>query len=127
MSGEAQLDAWIASLKQLPKTIQNAAALVAEDARAAMAAPLASGTSPDGDAWEPRKDGGQPYKNAGAALRVRVVGTRLVFTIGAPEYFGHIGARGAPKHRMLPLIVPTAVAVAIRNRLAIEFRRALGK
>jgi hypothetical protein len=94
-----------------------------------MRAPLAAGTSPDGEAWAPRKkDGGRPYANAASALSVRGEGLDAsTFTINRkPEVLGHVGVRGAPaRARCSPPRRRRPSPTAIHDRLGEEFTRVM--
>jgi hypothetical protein len=83
-AGYAELDAMIErvkSLGELPETIAAAAAPLVEDAVRKTAS---AGTTPDGEAWAPRKADGSPaLRNAAQAVHASARGTLVVLELGA--------------------------------------------
>lgn len=77
---------------------KEAAPLVQEAQRANMRA----GLTPDGDRWQPKKDGGAPLKNSAEHLTAAPAGDAVVMTLTGPEVFHNDGTKTLPKRQILP-------------------------
>lgn len=85
--------AWVASV--MPKL----APILLARAKASASA----GTTPDGQAWAPKKRGsGKPLANAASALTVRTSGTTIFLSLGFPELLHQRGTSRLPARRILP-------------------------
>lgn len=113
------MEGWIRDLRRLPNVLERVAPEVAGDVQAELTRTLSAGTSPDGQAWAPRKDGGRAYKGAASKLTVTAVGRIIQATIIGPEVWGARGARGAPIRQMLPTEITGRMAQAIKARLGL--------
>jgi hypothetical protein len=83
----------------MPAELAREAAPLVEQAVKATAA---AGTTPDGEAWAPRKrDGGRALANAASAVSAAAVGASVRVTLTGVEVFHHLGA-GVPKRKILP-------------------------
>lgn len=129
MSGYDQIDSWVTRCKRLAN-IANAAATVAAPLVLAAAKELtAKGADPDdGKAWAPKKDGGQPLKNAAENITARAAGSIIQLVLKGHHVFHHYGARGGalPKRGILPdggAGLPKPIADAIRMAATKEFNK----
>jgi hypothetical protein len=126
--GDAELERMIARIRAVPGIAKRAAPDAAEAVKEALARTMAAGTTPEGQAWAPRKDdGGRALVGAEAALYVAPVGTRIYARLA-----GHVArhsrgiARGGVVRRMLPEKgIPPAIGAAIKRVLNDHFRRAV--
>ena len=115
MSG---VDAMIGALRKLgaaPAAIAKRAAPLVD---AAVKKTAAAGTTPDGQPWQPKKDGGRPLVNAANALSTKAVGTTVVVTLEGPEVVHDKGTKRLPQRKILPdggAGLPTNVADAMRE------------
>lgn len=101
--GLAQLDAHIARVESLPGVLKSAAPEVAEAVEAELLRQIASGTDPDGKAWQAREDGGAPLATAGKSLAVVAIGTRIFARLRGHVARHHLGtARGRIERQILP-------------------------
>jgi len=125
--GFATLDEMIAACRRIPGLAKSAAPEVARAIDAKLREDLVAGRSPaTGESWAEKKDGGRAYKAAAKALAYVLVGTTIVFTLRAPEVFGHFGARGRVRREMLPRgYLPFKLGDAIRKGLVPPFRKAV--
>lgn len=119
-SGEAQVDAWIASLRGLPRELraQRFAEIALEDVKRTAAA----GTSPTGVAWKPRKDGSRALENAASHLSAVVSGQRIHLVLKGPDAIHNYGTTKDPKRQVLPTTLPATMAGKL-VRAAFKFIR----
>lgn len=121
MSGDpgANLQDWIRRLNAIATLPERAAPEIAKAIDASLRANIAAGTDPDGNAWQPTKTGQQPLRNAGRALTVTTLGTRIIARLTGPEALHHLGkARGHAVRRILPTRKLNApVIAAIKSAL----------
>lgn len=124
------LDEMIARLQALGPAMTTAAApRVAEALRTELARTIAAGTSADGQPWDPKRDGGQPLKNAAAAIKTSVYGTRVRIAIKGVEARHHRGrVKGGVIRPILPTgkQLPAAWSAAIERTLSECFKEAQG-
>jgi hypothetical protein len=103
-SGLAALDVIIERMKAAGAS--NVGARVAAKAAplvdAAIKKTATAGQTPDGTAWQPKKDGGRPLVNAAAHIQTRAVGALVVTTLSGPDVFHHLGAGGKPHRQIIP-------------------------
>lgn len=118
---------WIERLNALATLPVQLAPKVAAELDKQIRANVAAGVDPDGKAWPATRDGKQPLRNAGKALTVRALGTRIVATLTGPEALHHLGrARGGVVRRILPSAkLPGAVVAAIKRVIASELDKVL--
>lgn len=129
--GIAELDSFIArvrGLKLLPTEVAKAAAprVEGELKRSASA-----GTTPYGEKWPQKKDGGKPLVNAAAAVSCKAIGSVVEMSID--DYVHRIhnsGAEGGvPSRQMLPdgtRSLPQPIVVALEASAAEVFERRMG-
>lgn len=122
MADESALDALVARLRALD-TVGTA---IAEDALPAVLkaaqATAAAGTTADGSAWAPKKDGGAALPNAASAITAVVSGTTkaVITLILRGVYVFHQrskskGKKGLPRREILPVdSLPAAIADEIK-------------
>jgi hypothetical protein len=103
-SGLSALDAMIEKMKLLGASGVGARV-------AARAAPLvdvevkktaSAGTTPTGQAWKPRKDGGRPLVNAASHITTQAHGNLVSVTLTGPDVFHHLGLGNAPRRQVIP-------------------------
>lgn len=125
-NGDAELERMIARIKSIPGIAKRAAPDAAEAVVEALQRSAAAGTTPEGQAWAPRKDdGGRPLVGAEKALRGAAVGTRVFVRLEGHVARHHRGiARGGVERRLLPEkgITPE-IGKAIREVVTEHFRR----
>jgi hypothetical protein len=114
------LDELVANLRRVDAVgvaiAEEALPEVLEEARRTAAA----GTSPDGEPWAPKNDGGRALPNAAAAIVGRVSGVTkavIVLTLGRP-YVYHHGSKAKDKRR--PILFTPANGVPQRMQDAIR-------
>lgn len=103
-SGIAALDEMIARLDALsrPEAANRIAQRAAPAVTKAIQKTAAAGTSPEGDAWKPKKDGGRPLKNAAAHISGQALGPLISVKLEGVDVFHHRGAKGLPVRQILP-------------------------
>lgn len=128
MSGDAVMQAMIAGLRGLGRDAlsaiaKEAAPLVQEAARKTAAA----GTTPDGEAWTPTKDGRKPLENAADHITARASGPTLRIYLNGPDVFHHFGTGRVPRRQIIPEgKIPPAIGSAMQRATSIVMGRALG-
>ncbi len=95
MSGHRELAAFIAGVESLRTLNEDVAKAAEKPVADVVRASATKGTTPDGEAWAPLKDGGKALAGAAAAVVSSVKGTRITIAIGKPYVFHHWGAGGS--------------------------------
>lgn len=125
--GFESLDAFAARLRSLPELAREAAPEVGEAVRDEIGRQIAAGTDPDGKAWEPRADGGQPLETAGKALAIATVGPRIIVRLRGHVARHHLGrSRGGVERPILPSKITPTLGRAITKVLARKFAERMG-
>lgn len=94
MSGLASLEAFCDRIESLSKLNADVAKKALDPVTAVARATAAAGTTPTGEAWAPKRDGGQALPGADAAIESRASGTKIEIRIGPPWVFHQHGAGG---------------------------------
>ena len=117
-SGLATLDAMIEQMKALGAS--DVGARVAKKAAplvdAAIKKTAAAGTTPTGETWKPKKDGGRPLVNAASHISTEAHGALVASTLTGPDVW-HNGGFGKNPHRQ---IMPTSGTIPEHIAKAIE-------
>ena len=118
-AGLEALDDWVERLLSLPEMVGAAAPVIGDALLGMIQATAAAGTSPDGQAWAPRKkDGGRAMAGAASALSVVVVDNVILIKLTGPEVFHHFGAGRKPARHVIPTGgMPDRLGNAIRKGL----------
>lgn len=95
MSGHEQLAAFINRVERLRGLNEEAATEAAPEVLGALQETAAAGTTPSGDPWAPKADGGRALSNAAKTIKISTKGSQVVATIGPPEGFHNWGAGGS--------------------------------
>lgn len=137
MDGESQLDTLMARLRAVDQIGHAIATGARAGVERVVRATAAAGTTPDGEAWAPTKEGDKALPNAAAAISVVVSGTtKAVLTmVLRPPYVFHQrskskGKKGLPRRVVLPEAengVPAAIADEIEQSAKRELARAMGR
>jgi hypothetical protein len=127
VSGAAEIDKMIASLRKLPGEIKAYVPELGKTMQKTLAASADAGTAPDGTPWKRKKDGGRALVNAGAKIVVTALGSVLVAVISGADAIHHYGTKKDPRRQILPVgDMPDTLASAFRAGLAKPFRKAMG-
>lgn len=95
MSGHAELERFIRGVESL-RTLNEQVAREAEKGIARVARETAAaGTTPSGEKWPERKDGGKALRGAPNEISSSAKGTRVELKIGTPYVFHNYGAGGS--------------------------------
>lgn len=135
MNDYAQLDAMIAAIRRvgvLPATVAKRAV---DPVLAELRASAAAGTSPDGQAWAPKKDGGRALENASQAVAVKASGTVITASLVGTstgdvkvQAIQHYGTKRIPARPILPMSgggIPERIRAAILETAKKAFREAV--
>lgn len=129
MSGDAELAAFAQRLRRLGKLAPEAAKAAAPLVEAVAKETAAAGTTPQGEAWPAKRDGGRALPNAASAITAHANGlTVIVKLVGA--YFFHHYSKGKDRRRVLPDSgggIPPKVVAALREATKRTFERLIGK
>ena len=113
------LQGLIGKLRELGQAPEAIAADIAPELREALEENIAASRAPDGTPWRPTQRGNAPLANAGAALGVAAVKTRVLAVvqgIEASHHYGHVRGKIArpilPGSNMPPQIVELIARVA---------------
>lgn len=111
-SGEAQVQAWIKQLKDLPNEVraERFAEIALEDVKRTAEA----GTSPTGIPWAQRKEGGRALENAASKISTVVTGRTVHLVLTGPDAIHNYGTKKDPKRQVLPTILPQTMAEKLK-------------
>jgi hypothetical protein len=125
MSG---IEAILADLRRLDGLAQATAKLAAPLVEVALRSTAAAGQTPDGKAWQPKKNGGAPLEHAAEHITVKAFGTVLRGTLSGPDVFHHFGGGRNPRRPILPDpgTIPPQVEAALRKAADEAFAKATG-
>jgi hypothetical protein len=125
---DASFNVMLERLRKLPELGTQAAPSVANAVRGQLERSIASGSTPDGKAWEKTKDGKQPLATAAKALAVVAVGATVFARLTGHIARHHLGrARGGVVRQILPTEeIPSEMAKAIKAVLVEEFKDVMG-
>lgn len=126
--GLALLDELRDTFRRLETLPADAAKLAAPLVERALKATASAGTTPDGQAWPAKKDGGAPLVHAADAIKTEAVGTVVRTTLTGPTVFHHFGA-GSPRRQVIPDpgSIPAGVERALKTAADLAFDRAVGR
>ena len=128
-SGLASLDVMIARLRTLGggDVAQRVAVRAAPLVDAELKRTAAAGTTPDGKAWKPKKDGGRPLVNAAAAIATRSAGNYVLALLKGPTVYHHLGLGGKPHRQVLPQsgTIPSGIAKVLERAARAVLREIL--
>lgn len=122
--GLEKLDAKLAFLAQLGRITDEVMPDVADVVKDELERTTAAGTDPYGEAWQRRKDGGQPLEGAAKHIRVAPIGRRVFVRVTGYIARHHRGrARGGIERPVLPADgIPPAMSRRIKAAVVAHFR-----
>lgn len=127
MSIEAMLET-LRRLARLPADAAKAAAPLVEKAARSTAA---AGTSPEGETWKPKKDGGgKVLANAPAAVSAVAIDNSVQVILKGHHVFHHYGTKRDPKRPIIPEkdeVLPAPMADAVKRAAEDAFKRTTGQ
>lgn len=99
----------------------------AKQVEATIKASAAAGTTPDGEPWAPKKDGGRAMAGAAGAVSVSTSGSVIQVQLNGPEVFHHFGVRGAPSRQVIPRgSMPSRIGDAVRLGFVTPWKSKVG-
>lgn len=110
----SDIEDMIEILRRLADAPERAAAVAAPLVDEAIKTTARAGTTPTGQAWQPKKGGGAPLVHAADHIKTTAVGTAIRVRLEGVDVFHHYGA-GVPRRPILPDpgTIPPAVASAL--------------
>lgn len=130
MSGDAELDRMIASVRALATLPEHAADDIADAIRDELTRTIAAGTTPEGEAWRPTLAGERALKNAAASVHVAAVGRTIYVRLVGVDARHHAGrGRGGVRRQVIPDggNIPAPMAAVIRRVLGDHFAELVAK
>jgi len=128
-AGDLQIDAMIDRLRKLPGMARAAAPDVARAVESELERQIKAAETPDGRAWEPKKEGsGKPLATAAKSLAVAAIGSRVFARLTGHIARHNLGrAKGGVERQILPTSgIPAKMGDAIRKVLDAQFRHTMG-
>lgn len=127
-AAHAALSAHIARIRTLPALAKRVLPKVAREVARETEAQIARGESPDGQPWQPTKDGRTPLRGAARAVRVAVEGGSIVVSVEGYHALHHMGrARGGVRRQIIPREMSTRLARVISSVASEEFNAIMGR
>jgi hypothetical protein len=126
---EAALAAMIDRLRSLATLPREAAKEAAPLVEEAAKATVAAGTSPDGEAWKPTKEGGKPLQNAAKAVSAVALGPVVQIRVDGVEALHHNGTKRLPRRQLIPYpgdSLSKTITRALEAGAAQAFQRMIG-
>ena len=132
MADESNLDNLIARLRTFDEIGVAIATSALADVLDAARATASSGTTPEGAAWAPTKDGRRALPNAANAITAVVSGTTkavITLILKAPYVFHQRSKnrsvkKGLPRREILPI---SDIPAAISDAIQVSARRVVGR
>jgi hypothetical protein len=126
--GYQVLQGMIGRLRELGQSAETIASDIAPELRAELEENIAASRGPDGSPWKPTREGKAPLQNAGAALGVAAVGTKVIAAVRGVEARHHYGTvKGKVARPILPTSKLPPALVALITRVAQQrFRLIMG-
>lgn len=106
----AALDRMIETCRSMPGMAKREAPAVASILRNTIAQSVASGTSPEGQAWAPTKSGNAPLQGAMGAVSVQVVSDGVDAIVTGHHVFHQNGTSRLPARPIIPQSMPGVLA-----------------
>lgn len=101
--GYTVMQGLISRLRELGHAAEDIAADIAPELEGELEENIAASRAPDGTPWAPTKAGSAPLQNAGKALGVAAVGTKVIAALRGIEARHHYGTvRGKVARPILP-------------------------
>lgn len=101
--GYTVMQGLIDKLRELGQSTETIAADIAPELSDELNKNISSARAPDGTSWKPTLEGKAPLQNAGAALGVAAVGTKVIAALRGIEARHHYGTvRGKIARPILP-------------------------
>jgi hypothetical protein len=126
--GYTALQGMIARLRKLGDSAEDMADDIAHELRDELDANIAASRGPDGTAWKPTREGTAPLQNAGAALGVAAVGTKVLAAVRGVEARHHYGTvKGKVARPILPTSkLPPRIVELITKVVQRRFKLIMG-
>lgn len=125
----APLSAMIAELRELRKLPEAAAREAAPLIEAEAKRTAAAGTTPDGEPWAAKKDGGRALANAADHVSAKANGTLVIVELEGPDYFHNFGLGHNPKRQVIADKadeMPEGIARAVEKATDAAFAKITG-
>jgi hypothetical protein len=130
MSGDAEIQRMIETVQKLGGSATEVAKIAAPQVQAVVQASASKGTTPDGTAWAPKKDGSPALVNAAAAVECRALGTVVQLRlVGTPTGSQKVQAIQNHTRGILPdrgKAIPLPIVGALTKAARFYFNRAMG-
>jgi hypothetical protein len=126
--GYTVMQGLVAKLRELGQSAEDIAADIAPELRDELASNITSARAPDGTPWKPTLEGNAPLQNAGSALGVAAVGTKVIAVLSGIEARHHYGTvRGKVARPILPSAkLPPQIVELITRVAEKRFRLIMG-
>lgn len=126
--GYTVMQGLIGKLRELGQSAEDIASDIAPELRAEIEGNIAGARAPDGTPWKPTQAGSAPLQNAGAALGVAAVGTKVLAVvrgIAARHHYGTV--RGRIARPILPSgSLPSQIVEMVTRVAQQRFRLIMG-
>lgn len=119
----------IAALERLADLPEDAAKRAAPIVERVAKATADAGTTPDGQAWAPKKGGGRALERASDAISVNATGTVVRVTLSGVNVLHNYGTHRLPQREIIPSRrddLPESYARAIEDAATLAFKAAMG-
>lgn len=125
--GYTALQNMISRLRELGQSAETIAADIAPELRAELEKNISAGIAPDGTPWEPTLTGEKALKNAGSALGVAAVGSKVIVVLSGIEArhnYGHV--KGGKVRQIVPAEITDQIRKIIIETANKRFRMIMG-
>lgn len=102
MSGFSTFDAMRAQIASLGTLAEDVVKEAAKPFAQAIEKTAAEGKTPDGEKWQPKKDGGAPLVHAAEKITISATGKVLAAKVPFPESLHNRGTKTRAKRQILP-------------------------
>lgn len=128
MAAYNQIQSLIFKLRELGKSTDEIASDIAPELKKGLEENISAARSPDGKAWQPTLEGEAPLQNAGKALGVAAIGSKVLAVVSGVEARHNYGkVRGGKVRQIIPTKITDQISKIVQSVASRRFKMIMGK